>query len=107
MSRSRSRQGPAGIFRAGHIFHGKRLIPVGPIAVLEPQGDGSADGVPVTDAGQRLYIVFFDFLASATSVAQLPATQFSLDKLEVNGHTRRQTADPGNQRLPVRLPCSD
>ena len=74
----------------GAVFDGHGAFPVGPVAIFDAQGDRRADGLPVADAGQRLDVVFLDFLPAAAPVAQLPAVQFAIDEIEVHAQTGRQ-----------------
>src|SRR6202030_2870193 len=67
----------AGEFR--RIFDGKSFLPIGPVAIFDAQGDGSADGFAVAHAGEDLGVVFFYFLAAAAAVAELAAVEFVID----------------------------
>ena len=107
VARARRGQTALGAFGVRKLFNGERLFPVGPVAILDAQGDGRADGLPVPHAGQEFDAVLFDFLAPAAAIAQLPPVQFPLHEFKVNGHTRGHAADPCNQRLTVRFPRSD
>src|SRR6266849_5997501 len=65
-------------FRAGIIFrclHRQNLFPIRPVAILDPQGNRSADGFSVAHAGKNLRLVFLDFLSPPAAVAEPPAVQ--------------------------------
>ena len=51
VARARRRQRPALVAVLGAVFDRHRAFPVGPIAILDPQRDGRADGLPVPYAG--------------------------------------------------------
>ena len=107
VARARRCERAARVLFARKILNRQGFLPVGPIPVFDAQGDRSANRLPVPNPCQRLDAVLFDFLAPAAAVSQLPPVQFHLHKLEVNGHTRGQAADPRNQRLTVRLTRSN
>ncbi len=107
MTWARSGERAPRIFRAGHILDGHGLFPVGPVAIFDAQGDRSADRLAVADAGQRFDAVFFDLLAAAAPVAELPPVQLPLQEIKIDRHTRRHAADPCDQRLTVRLSRCD
>ena len=107
VARARRGQPALGAFGVRKLFNRERLFPVGPVTILDPQSDGRTDGLPVAHAGQKFDAIFFDFLAPAAAVAQLPPVEFPLHEFEVNGHTRGHAADPSNQRLTVRFPRSN
>src|SRR6266566_4874656 len=92
--------------RAGVILgglHGKDFFPVGPIAILDAQSDGSADGLAVANPGKNLGSILLDFLAAAATVAQLAAVQLGVDELEVDGELRGKAGKVCEKRLSVRF----
>ena len=93
-------------FRPGIIFrrlHRKNLFPIRPVAILDSQGNRSADGFSVAHAGKNLRLVFLDFLSPPAAVAELPAVQLVIDELHINGQLRGQAGNKRQQRLPVRF----
>ena len=90
-----------------HILHRQRLFPIFPIAVFDTYGDGRADGLTVAHAGENVRRVFLNALASATTVAELAAMQFALNKVEVHAHACGESGDPGDQSLSVRFTGGD
>ncbi len=85
------------------VFYGEILLPVGPIAIFDTHGDGCADGLSVMDASENIGAIFFDFLAAAAAVAELAAVQLVIDEGDVDGQTRGQAGDEGQQGLSVRF----
>ena len=57
--------------RLVHRFDAHGDAPVLPVAVLDPQRDGAAEGEPVPNAGEDLCCVFFDLHPAAATVALL------------------------------------
>ncbi len=107
VARARRGQVSLGALGFGKFFNRKRLFPVGPVAIIDTQGDRRADGLPMPHAGQEFDAIFFDFLASPAAIAELAPVQFPLHEFKIDGHTRGHAADPSNQRLTVRFPRSD
>src|SRR6516162_7840753 len=92
--------------RAGVILgglHGKDFFPVGPVAILDAQGHGSADRLAVADAGKNLGSILLDFLAAAAAVAQLAAVQLGVDELEVDRELGGKAGNVCEKRLSVRF----
>src|ERR1043165_7637308 len=79
------------------------LSPVRPVLILDEQRDGRAEREAVADAAQDFGAVALDLHAPAAPVAPLPALKLAVDLLRVNGETRRQTLDDGDERATVRL----
>jgi len=48
-----------------------------------------ADGFSMANPGQQISLVFFDALASAPAIAQLPPVQFAAHKLQIDRNPRR------------------
>ena len=87
------------------ILNRQRLFPVRPIAVLDENRDGRANGFPLPHAGEKLGGVRFDFHPPAAPVAALAPLEVAVDRLKIHRQARRQTLDNRHQRLAVRLPC--
>src|ERR1043165_6965077 len=79
------------------------LSPVRPVLILDEQRDGRAECEAGADAAQGFGAVALDLHAPAAPVAPLPALKLAVDLLRVNGETRRQTLDDGDERATVRL----
>jgi hypothetical protein len=77
----------------GIVGDGENFFPVGPIAIFDAQGDGRADGLAVADSGENVSAVFFNFLATTASVAELAAVQLAIDEFEVDGEASRQAGE--------------
>ena len=87
-----------GVARAGRCYglvfggvafgHGEDLFPVFPVVVGEGHGDGRADGVAVTDAGEDVSCVLFDAHAAAAAVALLAAPELVVEEGLVYGDAR-------------------
>jgi hypothetical protein len=84
-------------------MHREYFFPVGPVAIFNAQGDGSADGFAVAHAGKDFAAVSFDFLAAAATVAKLAAVEFVIDEIDVDGEGSGQAGDEGEERLSVRF----
>ena len=66
------------VFRAFAILDRQRLLPILPVAIFDAQRDGRADRLSVAHAGENVRLIFFDALAPAAPVSQLPAVQFAV-----------------------------
>ena len=69
------------------------------------QGKRCAERAPVAEPGEHLDRVALDPLARAAAVTLLPAAQVGVDRVAVEDEARRQAADDGDERRPVRLAC--
>src|SRR5205823_4526195 len=87
------------------VLDRQSLIPILPIAVLEQDRNGRADGFPVPNPGKELGGVRFDFHPPAAPVATLPALEVAVNRLEIHRQSGRETLKNCHQRLAVRLPC--
>src|SRR4029077_13771452 len=85
------------------VFHRKDFFPVGPVAVFDPECDGSADGLAVATPGEDVGSVLFDFLTAAAAVAELAAAEFVVDEVQVDRKRRGQPGNEGQQSLSVRF----
>src|SRR5229473_1725933 len=85
------------------VFDGQRFLPIGPVAVIDAQRYGSADGLAVAYAGEDVGAVLFDFLAAAAAVAELAAMEFVVDEVQVDRKRSGQPGNEGQQRLSVRF----
>jgi hypothetical protein len=88
------------------IFDRQDFFPVRPIAILDAQCDGRANGLPVPYARKNLGAIFLNLLPPAAPVTQLPPVQLVVDELHINRQRSRQPRDKRQQRLPVRFPRS-
>ena len=91
----------------GAIFDGHRALPIGPVAIFDPKGDGRADRLSMANSGDGLNVILFDFLASSATVAELTAVQIAVDEIEIDAQARGKAGNPGDERLAVRLSGSD
>src|SRR5262249_61510352 len=68
--------------RAGRcLAHGHRLLPVLPVAILDGQRDGAAEGHAPADAGGEVSLVPLDLHASAAAVPTLAAPEVLVEVL--------------------------
>ena len=72
----------------GHFFD-----PVGPVAVLDEEGDGAAEGFTEADAAADDGLVALDFHAAAAAVAALAAGEVGVDVLDAEGHAEGEALD--------------
>jgi len=91
------------IFRAVAIFHRERLFPIFPVPILDANGNGRADRLPVANSGEKFSGVLFDLLPPAAPPSQLTPMHFPTHEFKIDRHTRRDSRNPGDQRLPVRF----
>ncbi len=84
-------------------FDGEDFSPVGPIAIFDTECDRRADGLSMADTGKNVGAVLFDFLAAATTVAELTAVEFAVNEVEVDGESGGQAGQKGEKGLAVRF----
>ena len=84
-------------------LHRQHLLPIDPVAIFNPQGNGRPNSLPVANSGKHIGSVLFDLLPPAASITKLAAAQLVIDKLHVNGELRGQPGNKRQQRLTVRL----
>src|SRR5437764_1441434 len=80
------------------------LLPVHPVAVLDPEGDRRAQRLAPAHPRPQLRLVALDLHPAATTVTAHAPGQVSIDRLDVDGHPGREALDDGGQTGPVRLP---
>lgn len=54
-------------------------------------------------ASEDIGLIFFDALATAAAKSQLAAVEFARDEFHVHRNACRQSGNPSDERLPVRL----
>jgi hypothetical protein len=91
----------------GHVaVHRPRvhpLLPVGVVAVADPQRDRAAERPPVSDAGRDLGAVGLDLHPPAAAVAELASREVAVDVLGPQLEPRGQALEHGGQTRSVRL----
>ena len=65
-------------------LHRQNFLPVGPVAILYPQGNWRPDRLPVPNSCKNFRGVLLDLLPSAPPIAKLPTPQLVIDELHVN-----------------------
>ena len=85
------------------VLDRKSLFPILPIAVLNQDGDGRADGFPMPHAGKKLGRVGFDFHPPAASVAALAALELAVEVVKIQTQPGGQALKDRHQCLAVRL----
>jgi hypothetical protein len=83
---------------------GHDLGPLGPLAVVDLDGQGRAQGAAVAEPAEDLEPVLLEAHALAAAVAEPSPGQLAGDLGAGQGHARRQPLEHGDQRRPVRLP---
>src|SRR5579875_782939 len=79
------------------------VLPVGPVAVLDPQGDRRAGGHAVRHPAAQLGAVALDQHAPAAAIAALTASQVLGDRLFAERYARRHSVQQYGQARTVRL----
>jgi hypothetical protein len=82
---------PLQVFSAFRVFHREGLLPIFPIAILDAQGDGRANRLPVPHARENFGLVFLHALTSAATVTQLSPVEFTLDESLIDRQSGRQS----------------
>src|SRR5262249_7180828 len=85
-------------FASGHDF-----FPVWPVPVLDHHGNGTADGLSVTDPGQKPNLILFDLHPPAAAIAPLAAFEFMINGVKIDGKMRWKALHQGDQGRAVRL----
>src|SRR5581483_3081219 len=98
--RARDREIRIAILRARRHL----LLPVPPVAVLDPERDRRAERLAPTDAGANLGFVLLDLHATAAAVAAHAALQIAIDRVDgdrdAGGEALDDSGQPGSVRLP-------
>src|SRR5215467_11359701 len=85
-------------FASGHDF-----FPVRPVPVLDHHGNGTANGLSVADPRQKPNLILFDLHPPAAPIAPLPAFEFMINEVKIDGKMRWEALHQGDQGRAVRL----
>ena len=77
----------------GRGLNGHFFTPVGPVAVLDEEGDGAAEGFTETNAAADDGLITLDLHAAAAAVAALTAREVGVDVLDAEGDAEGQAFD--------------
>src|SRR5262249_368312 len=102
MTRTRSSE-RAYVGSLGNRLRRHRYLPVGPVSVIDLEGNRTADGFTVPHSGLNLDLILLYAHASAAAVTQLAPVELEVDELEINRKTRGKTFEHANQTLAMRL----
>ena len=80
------------------------LLPIGVVAVVDLQGDRTAERAPVPDSAGDLHLVALDLHPSPTPVAELTAGQIAVDGLAIELEAGGKTLDDAGQSGAMGLP---
>ena len=80
-----------------------RVLPVGPVAILDHHRDRAADRLAGADARKQLRAVGFDRHAAAASVAALSPPEVACNSLRIESQAGRNPFENHHERAPVRL----
>ena len=73
------------------VTDGERFLPIFPVAISDLQRDRGADGDAMTDAGEDVGGVGFDFHAAAAAVSLLASPEFAVEeRLTISGRRGRR-----------------
>src|ERR1700732_4999642 len=84
-------------------FDGELFLPVFPVVVGDLDGDGGADGLAVSHAGENVDLIGFDLHAATAAVSLLAAQEFASDEVEVDGEASGEAGDERDECFAVRL----
>src|SRR5271155_4108721 len=69
------------------------LLPIGPVAILDPQGNRRANGLAAPNARKNLRAILLNLLPAAAAITKLPAVQFVIDEIDADRQGCRQARD--------------
>jgi hypothetical protein len=103
VSRTRALYAPRFIGRDVARLNIHYVRPVGPVLILNQERYGRPQRQSVTHAAQDFRAILLYLHASAAPVSPLPARQFPVDLLYIDGQTCGHTFNYRHKRAPVRF----